>query len=121
MTNLFFGYTGSVKIPRAVGCPHQALSKSPVGTEDVHEGEGHREGAEEDVGDGQVGDQDVTGRPHALEAGTSETTSRKSTRLVPEESNEQSDVGDAADDGEEAVQEDQGVVGGVRPAGRRIH
>ena len=75
----FFGYTGSFKIPRAVGCPHQALSKSPVGTEDVHEGEGHCEGAEKDVGDGQVGDQDVTSRPHALEAGTSETTFRKKT------------------------------------------
>ena len=63
----FLATLGSVKNPRTVGCPHQALSKSPVGTENVHEGEGHREGTEEDVGDGQVGDQDVTGRPHALE------------------------------------------------------
>ena len=68
---------GSVTHLITVGCPHLILSESPEGTEDVHEGEGHREAAEEDARDGQVGDQDVTGRPHALEAGTSKTTSRR--------------------------------------------
>ena len=45
---------------------HKVCSKGPVIGEDVCEGEGHWEGTEQDVGDGQVRNEDVTGGQHCL-------------------------------------------------------
>ena len=47
-------------------CPDHVLPEGPVLGEDVNEGEGHREGAEEDVRDGHVGDEDVPSGDHFL-------------------------------------------------------
>ena len=42
------------------------LAQGPIIGEYVNEGERHGEGAEEDVGDGQVGNEDVPGGQHCL-------------------------------------------------------
>ena len=47
--------------------PYLLLPEGPELRDEVDEGEGHREGAEEDVGDGQVGDEDVPRRQHHLQ------------------------------------------------------
>ena len=47
-------------------CPDHVLPEGPVLGEDVNEGEGHREGAEEDVRDRHVGDEDVPSGDHFL-------------------------------------------------------
>ena len=47
-------------------CPHHVLSEGPVLGEDVQESEGHREGAEEDVRDRHVRDEDVPSCDHFL-------------------------------------------------------
>ena len=46
--------------------PDHVLSEGPVLGEDVKESEGHREGAEEDVRDRHVGDEDVPSGKHFL-------------------------------------------------------
>ena len=45
---------------------HKVCPKGPVIGEYVGEGEGHREGTEQDIGDGQVRNEDVSGSQHCL-------------------------------------------------------
>ena len=45
---------------------HHVLSEAPVVGDNVHEGEGHREGAEEDVRHRHVHDEDVPSCVHFL-------------------------------------------------------
>ena len=47
-------------------CSHHIWSQNPVLGDDVQHGEGHGEGAQEEVGDGQVGDEDVSGSQQNL-------------------------------------------------------
>ena len=77
------------------------LPQGPVLREEVHQGEGHGEGAEEDVGDGEVGDEDVPGGEH---------------HLVGEEGEEDSDVAHDAEYYNQTVEDNQRVVDeGVQP------
>ena len=71
------------------------LPQAPVLGQEVHQGEGHGEGAEEDVGDGEVGDEDVPGGEHDL---------------VGEEGEQDREVADHAEDDDERVEHDQTVV-----------
>ena len=47
-------------------CPHHVLAQGPVLGEDVQEGEGDGEGAQQDVREGHVGDEDVPSCEHFL-------------------------------------------------------
>ena len=47
-------------------CPHHVLAQGPVLGEDVQEGEGDGEGAQQDVREGHVGDEDVASCEHFL-------------------------------------------------------
>ena len=47
-------------------CSHHIWSQNPVLGDDVQHGEGHGEDAEEEVGDGQVGDEDIPGSQQNL-------------------------------------------------------
>jgi hypothetical protein len=48
------------------GCTFLIWSQGPVLGDEVHQGEGHGEGAQEDVRDGEVRDKDVPGGEHHL-------------------------------------------------------
>ena len=47
-------------------CSHHIWSQNPVLGDDVKHGEGHGEEAEQEVGDGQVGDEDIPGSKQHL-------------------------------------------------------
>jgi len=47
-------------------CTYLIWSQGPVLGDKVHQGEGHGEGAQEDVRDGEVGNEDVPGGEHHL-------------------------------------------------------
>ena len=46
--------------------PYLSRPKGPVAVDEVQQGEGHREHAEEDVGHGHVSNQDISGSPEEL-------------------------------------------------------